>query len=190
MFRLCYVLFFLSMSLFAKAQVESYWIYDTAHVVCFYAKNRAISDTVAYLRTPIDSSNAERITIYWDKEEKHKYEELVKGKRDSMITYYRNGQINEAVYFVDKNGASLGDLYLWNAWYADGVKKGERVFSETHVSEIYYHHNRKVCSREVSIIKSHPLGQLRLVFCYTEHFCENGQLIFADSTGAKSTRTV
>ncbi|HXC05174.1 MAG TPA: hypothetical protein VNZ86_10515 [Bacteroidia bacterium] len=80
-----------------KGQEHKYWIYDTSAVTCFWAEDRIVPDTIAFLKS--NSDKTAEIGIYWDKEFKHLYCRNMRKDSGVRITYYRNGQVDEKMWY-------------------------------------------------------------------------------------------
>jgi antitoxin component YwqK of YwqJK toxin-antitoxin module len=178
------ILFYYSL----KGQTIEYWIYDTLNVNLLYDNAAIIPDTVANLKLSLEKQNAERAIIYWDKEKKHKYTELTIDRQDTVITYYRNGQINEINYNGYKQGYQPNDRSFWAAWYPDGKKKVEQIFLEKKRTTFYYFHSGKVRRKDIEIYGLSIDFPDIYGYAYKEEYCENGQLITKDSVNSTVIR--
>jgi antitoxin component YwqK of YwqJK toxin-antitoxin module len=188
LYLLAFLLLFAFSPVKAQDSVAEFWIYDTSKVLCFYASAAIIPDTIAKLKNGLDSlTEGKRVIIYWDREKKHKYQELSPTGKNNYITYYRNGQLNEEFLNYDSSGNRI-EHYMWRAFYPDGKKKGEQIFEGDKRTTLYYFQNGQIKQKDVSVINDK--GRRFFVYVYYESYCENGQLASKDSIGSEQKRAI
>jgi len=156
-----------------KAQVHKYWIGDTAHVRIMYdTLMNPVPDTMALTK----GMNTEDCYIYWDKEFEHLCSTQIRNRKGNDTTRYRNGRA-DIVYHFKVEGDEMG---YQEGWYNDGKKKIETIYEGDKKYVKYYYHDGKLKQKETHV-KISRNGDSYFVWMYVEEWCENGNVMYADS---------
>lgn len=178
------------MGLFAKAQTKEVklWVGDTASVYLSpdYESWLEPGYPDSTIGLKIRRTTGIKYCVYSDTLFSKKLMEITDLSNEVYESkrWHTNGQlVEETGYFYSTEYKDTN--YLCKNWFPDGKLRIEMEYKDNLVYFKHYYHSGKLAKLNISRRTGNTYEPLRFEYCYTERWCENGQLLEKDSVNKK-----